>query len=127
MSPQMQIPMRDARVEKMEFRGFWDQTIQLFANVVKMIKKGKTEKAMVKLFTEIKQLDAMIDKLERKERNTVTYLTRHIHLFEPLFDNNYGKGYFEKEVMRNYEVRFRILEILKYEYELVRYLLSETL
>ena len=67
----------------------------------------------------------MVKKLEREERNMINYLRTHYNVFQKLFDSNYGNGYFEHDVLENYEIRFRILQILLNEYELIRFLLSD--
>jgi hypothetical protein len=125
--PDMQIPLRDVKHEKKEFEKLWGMTTELFGHSLKLLKKGKTEKAIIHLFIQLKSFEKIIDNLEKSEHNTLNYLRRHSHLFEPLFNNNYGAGYFQNKVLRNYEIRFRILEILRNEYELIKYFLSETI
>lgn len=125
ITPRMQIPMRDANIEKKEFSLLWTKTSELFNKTVRLISKGKTEDGIILLFSNLKDFEEAARKLESEERETVTYLRKYSSLFKPLFDNNYGEGYFEKEVLENYEIRFRILEILINEFDLIRYLLSD--
>ncbi|MFW6272643.1 MAG: hypothetical protein ACOC2U_02545 [bacterium] len=120
----MQIPMRDADIEKKEFQELWNKTTKLFSKTVKLIEKGKKQDAIILLYSEIKDFEKDIQVIENQERKTIGFLQRHYNLFKPLFDNNYGNGYFE-DVLENYEVRFKILEILMHEYELIRYMLSD--
>lgn len=125
INPKMQIPMRDAKVEKTEFHMLWNETTELFRKTARLIEKGKSHDAIIILFNKIRTFEEMIDKIEIAEQETISFLRTHKNIFQNLFDNNYGKGYFENEVIGNYEIRFRILGILKNEYELIRYLLSD--
>ena len=127
IKPYMKIPLKDVKIEKKEFSILWHNTVQLFSQTIKLLNKGKKERALVLLFGEIKSLNKIISSLEKVEKDTLAILKKHIQRFEPLFDNNYGEGYFKQEVLENYEVRLRILEILKNEYELVRYFISDLL
>jgi hypothetical protein len=127
IEPNMQIPMRDAMVEKKEFSVIWKKTQDLFEKVAGMIKKGNSHDAIIYLFTRIRRLEEMIDVLEIEERRTINYLQKYANIFQPFFDSNYGQGFFENQVLQNYETRFRILQMLKNEYDLIRYLLSDVI
>jgi len=125
ISPKMQIPMRDAKIEKKEFGELWKRTSFLFSKTVKLINKGKTEDAIIMLYGNLNQFEKIIKQLENAERKTYRFLQEHSQMFQPLFDNNYGKGYFENEVLPNYEVRFNLLDVLKNQYEMIRHILSD--
>lgn len=124
LHPNIQIPQRDSVVEKEEFHKIWSETIKVFQKAAKLIGKGKTQDAIIVLFNKLSSLEKMINQLEAEERRTISYLRQYSKLFEKIFDNNYGQGYFN-HVINNYEVRFKILEILKNEYDLIKYLLSD--
>jgi len=127
ITPEMQIPLRDSKIEKTEFSKLWKDTSELFAKTISMINKGKTRDAIILLFVKLKEFEETIVQLENNERRTITFLRQHHSLFEKLFNNNYGEDFFDSEVIDNYEVRFKLLEMLKNEYDLVKYLLAEVI
>ena len=86
ITPKMQIPMRDAKLEKKEFEVMWKRTIELFSRTIKLIKKGKTQNAIIMLYGNLNAFEKIINKLEGEERRTKYFLEEHNGLFEPLFD-----------------------------------------
>ncbi|RMF55311.1 hypothetical protein D6745_02745 [Candidatus Woesearchaeota archaeon] len=117
----------DEIIEKKEFKELWWESIITFRKLSHLI-KTKRKKQALKLFEiSYDNFKQKLKDLEFLELDTLIFLKRNRNILEKTFDSVYGKGYFDRHVIGNYSIRFRIIQILFREYELLEAVLNNLL
>lgn len=116
----MKTPKKDMKYEKKEFGDIWKRTIHLFKECANFLRRGMRQKAIEHLLKNLNLLEKELKDLEAVETETITFLTQNQMFFQQIFNSIYSQDYFKTEVIENFELRFRILQILLNEYEFIK-------
>lgn len=117
----------DELIEKKEFKQLWRESIIIFHKLSDLIKNNRKKQALDLFEKNMVEFRKKLRDIEFLELDTLIFLKRHRNILEKTFDSIYYEGYFDKKILGNYSIRFRIIQILFREYELLEAVLNNLL